>query len=121
MTLVLVMVFAFIEFILSLVCTLIFVSPRLTEKRIRRILRLACCGTIKDDEVLNSIVYYISSHPSFKDFSLSDIVLGMLMTNMIYYDKKGTIKEIDNPDERLEVKKMRVDEYIEYINSHSIK
>lgn len=115
------MCLSLIEFCFSILFTLLFLSPRLTEKRIRRILRYGCCGIIKDNEVLDSLVFTMSSLPSFKDFSLSDILLGLLMTNMIYYDKKEIIKGIDDPDERLRVKKMRVHEYIEYVNSHSIK
>lgn len=118
-TLIILIILCSVELITSIISSILLLSPRLTEKRIRRILRIVCCCTIHDDEVLDSIVYWMAAQPSFKDLSLSDIVLGLLMTNMIYHDKKITIEGIDNLDERIAVKKMRVHEYIEYLNNKS--
>ena len=119
-TLIILIILCSVELITSIISSILLLSPRLTEKRIRRILRIVCCCTIHDDEVLDSIVYWMAAQPSFKDLSLSDIVLGLLMTNMIYHDKKITIEGIDNPDERVAVTKMRVHEYIEYLNNKSM-
>ena len=118
-TLIILIILCSVELITSIISSILLLSPRLTEKRIRRILRIVCCCTIHDDEELDSIVYWMAAQPSFKDLSLSDIVLGLLMTNMIYHDKKITIEGIDNLDERIAVKKMRVHEYIEYLNNKS--
>lgn len=112
------MVITLTECLLTIVATLLILSPLMTESRIRNFLRLTCCCFIHDDEVLDTLVYWISSQQSFKGFSLTDIIIGLLMTNMIYHDKRAIVREIDNPDERLEVKKMRVHEYIQYIKDH---
>lgn len=117
-TLILGLVISIGELILTILSVLLFLSPRLTEKRIRTFLRFSCCCIIKDDEVLNSLVCWIASQQSFKDFSLTDVILGLLMTNMIFHDKRNLMNDIDYPDERLEVRTMRVHEYIQYIHNH---
>lgn len=117
--LILLMVISGVEAILGIVLIIAFLSPKITEKRVRRILHLLCCCVIRDDEVIDSLVSGIMQLPSFENFSITDIIAGLLMTNMVYHDKKKIIAAIADPQERLQVKMMRVHEYIEYLKKNS--
>ena len=113
------MVISGIEAVFGIVLLVMFLSPRITESRVRRVLHLLCCCVIRDDEVIDSLVSGIMKLPSFDNFSMTDIIAGLLMTNMVYHDKKKTIAAISDPQERLQVKTMRVHEYIKYLKKNS--
>ena len=116
---ILLMILSGTEALLGIVLLVMFLSPKITENRVRRVLHLLCCCIIRDDEVIDSLVSGIMKLPSFENFSMTDIIAGLLMTNMVYHDKKKTIAAISDPQERLQVKTMRVHEYIKYMNKNS--
>lgn len=114
------MVFCIVELSIAFIFTIFTCSPKVSEKRIRFGLHLLCCCIIRDNNIIDSLVSIIMRQPSFRTFSLSDIVAGLLMTNLVYHEKNNLIKHIPNPDERLRIRTMRVHEFIEYIHRNRI-
>ena len=94
-----------VEFVVSIVGMCFVISPKRTESRVRRFLRCCLCG--------------IMELPSFQEFAFTDVILGLIMTNIVFHDKKKTVTTIADPDERLRVRKMRVNEYVEYLHRSS--
>lgn len=105
-----------VEFVVSIVGMCFVISPKRTESRVRRFLRCCLCCIIHDDEVIDALVNGIMELPSFQEFAFTDVILGLIMTNIVFHDKKKTITTIADPDERLRVRKMRVNEYVEYLH-----
>ena len=119
-SIVLLMIVSSVEWIVAIVFTLFSCSPTVSEKRVRNSLRILCCCVIRDNEIIDSVVSNIMKLPSFRSFSFTDILAGLLMTNMVFHDKNRVIKQLVDPDERLRVRMMRVHEYIEYVYQHRI-
>ena len=110
------MVFCIVELSIAFIFTLITCSPKVSEKRVRFGLHCLCCCIIRDNDIIDNLVSGIMRQPSFRTFSLSDIVAGLLMTNLVYHEKNNLIKHIADPDERLRIRTMRVHEFIEFIH-----
>ena len=109
------MVFCIVELSIAFIVTIITCSPKASERRIRTTLHIFCCCIIRDNDIIDSLVSGIMRQPSFRTFSLSDVIAGLLMANLVYHQKNKLIKSISNPDERLRIRTMRVNEFIEYI------
>ena len=92
-----------VEFVVSIVGMCFVISPKRTESRVRRFLRCCLCCIIHDDEVIDALVNGIMELPSFQEFAFTDVILGLIMTNIVFHDKKKTITTIADPDERLRV------------------
>ena len=103
------------ELVLSITSTVLLISPKRTEGRVRRLLRCCCCCVIHDDEVIDTLVSGIMELPSFQELSFTDVLIGLIMTNIVFHDKKKIVASIADPDERLRVRMMRVHEYVNYL------
>ena len=103
------------ELVLSITGTVLLISPKRTEGRVRRLLRCCCCCVIHDDEVIDTLVSGIMELPSFQELSFTDVLIGLIMTNIVFHDKKKIVASIADPDERLSVRMMRVHEYMNYL------
>lgn len=112
-----IMVLCIVEFSVSIIGICLVISPKRTESRVRHFLRCCFCCIIHDDEVIDALVNGIMELPSFQDFAFTDVIIGLIMTNIVFHDKKNVVSTISNPDERLRIRKMRVNEYIEYLHS----
>lgn len=104
-----------VELVLSITGTVLLISPKRTEGRVRRLLRCCCCCVIHDDEVIDTLVSGIMELPSFQELSFTDVLIGLIMTNIVFHDKKKIVASIADPDERLSVRMMRVHEYMNYL------
>ena len=114
------MALCIVELSIAFIFTIITCSPKVSEKRVRMGLHILCCCIIRDNDIIDSLVSGIMRQPSFRTFSLSDIVAGLLMTNLVYHEKNKLIKRIPDPDERLRIRVMRVNEFIEFIHRNRI-
>ena len=108
-----------IELVLGIISLLFFLSPKRTEKRVKEILHCFCCCIIRNDELIDSLVSSIMSLPSFDAYSMTDVIAGLHMTNLVYHHKSRVINQIADPEERLLVKCMRVHEYLTYLHQHA--
>ena len=108
-----------IELIVGIISLLFFLSPQRTEKRVKQALHCFCCCIIRNDELIDSLVSGIMSLPSFDAYSMTDVLAGLHMTNLVYHHKGRIINMIPDPQERLLVKRMRVHEYLAYLHQHA--
>ena len=113
-------VISLVEIIGGVLIILPFLSPKPSETRTRRILKFCCCCIIKDDEVIDSLVSTIMRFPSFNAFSFTDIIAGLIMNNLVYHEKKKVISSLVDSSEKLQVKTMRVHEYLNYLRKHDL-
>ena len=114
-SLIILSVIAIIEIVFGILILLPFLSPRISESRARRMLKFWCCCIIKDDEVFDSLVATLMRFPSFEQFSFTDTIAGLIMTNLVYHEKKKVIATLTDSAEKLRVKTMRVHEYLNYL------
>ena len=104
---------------MGIISLLFFLSPKRTEKRVKEVLHCFCCCIIRNDELIDSLVSGIMSLPSFDAYSMTDVIAGLHMTNLVYHHKSRVINQIADPEERLLVKCMRVHEYLTYLHQHA--
>ena len=119
-SLIILAIISLVEIIGGILIILPFLSPKPSESRTRRILKFCCCCIIKDDEVIDSLVSSIMHFPSFNAFSFTDIIAGLIMTNLVYHEKKKVIADFVDSSEKLEVKTMRVHEYLDYLRKRNL-
>ena len=119
-SLIILAVVSLVEIIGGVLIILPFLSPKPSETRTRRIFKFCCCCIIKDDEVIDSLVSSIMRFPSFNAFSFTDIIAGLIMTNLVYHEKKKVIADLVDSSEKLDVKTMRVHEYLDYLRKRDL-
>lgn len=91
---------------------LLLTVPTFTKTGLKRILESAMIRIIFNDQTLTMLVETLLSTSSFQDLCITDIMCGLLLSNIVWHHKRESGVPLNR------VKNLSLDQYLAFLKEH---